>query len=524
MSASPELVRAAIAQAGLLDPYLSCHARRAGVVAIANRYGCSEGRVYDHLKRLRDGAPARTGRSDRNSCRALSDDVRRALHAMCVAPKYNGASIKQLHELLCAEFPAESITYATVRNERARFLESIPKVADTPRRVEVAHVHDRYEMDLSIMDAFVADPRYEDGYPFRPQLVVCEDSRTRCCMYAQYTQHGRALDVGSTLYNAIIPQNSTWPQSGVPREIGADWGKVFTSEYFDSACAALGIKRNLGNPYHPQDKGKCERMIGSIHNGFENILVGFTTNDNKGEGNISPRKDFRQDAGQWIDPRFDKPLMTLDEANRALWDWISGTYHIRKHSTLGCSPNDMWLRETRGMQITIPVRATLEMQFLPFETRTVRRGKVQLWNLEYWDAALGAYEGMPVQVRYTPDDISRVYVYHGHTRVAAATPSNPFIASATDMDWSTWQKQQKANREAAREQREFLERAKAADITIDPAAMYADRAAAAAPLMTGEPDEMDIDPRFRDLTEEERENLSHISIFGHRPFADAAGQ
>ncbi len=512
---SAELIRDAVAQAGLLSPDLSPGAKREGIAMIAGRYGISDSTIYRQMAKMEVGAPPRRRRSDKGKARVLDADVVSALHKLCVDPACSGMSYAGYHRRLEATFPGRSISYAAVRNEAIRFNDSLPRTVSTPRRIEVSAVNERWEMDLSIMDCFLADPAVNEGYPFRPQLIVAEDSRSRCCLFAQYTPTGKAVDVGATLYNAIIPQSDIWPQCGVPAEVGCDWGKVFVGEYFPVVCKNLGIKVNAGHPYYPQDKGKVERFIGTIHNSFECELVGFCTNDNKGDNAIDPRKDFRFDGQTWVDPRFDKPLYNLAQANELLWDWVAGTYHTSRHGTLGCSPNAAWLSGMRGRTIGVPARERLEQEFLPWEHRVVRRGQIRMWGMDFHHARLADFEGLRIQVRFTPDDCRHVFCYYERSRICEAVPQSPFIMGDDNADWNKFRALQKANREHQQMRDEILRQIAEADIKIaDVASIIHERAENALPLHQQPIDEYDINPDVADLSQAEIDDLSDIQVFG----------
>ena len=515
-------MRDAISRAGLLAPDLNPHARREAILRIVTGQGISEATVRRQMKAMQAGAPMRKRRSDAGQGRALSDEARRALYAMLSQEKYANNTVKQLHDNLLALFPDDcahderkGVTYSAVRAEKARYEAALPKAVSTPRRIEIAGANTRWEMDLSKADMFIADKRLNDGFPFRPQLIVCEDACTRCLMFAAYMTTGRAVDVGAVLHQAILPQSDIWPQCGLPREVGCDWGKVFVGEYFPTTCAALGITVNPGHPYYPQDKGKCERLIGTIHHSFENALVGWCTSNNKGDDSIDPRKHFRQIGAQWIDPRFDRALFTLPEINALLQDWIGGSYHRAKHSTLGCSPNDQWLAEMRGKQIQIPERQYLEQAFLPWERRQVRRGQVTMHGLPFQHEALAQVEGCTVQVRYLPDDISKAFVYYDGTRVCEVHPSPTFVVNSEGMDWKTFGEMRSANRERQDLRRRVLAECQNADIKlVQTQDIIHANAADADPMFIQPPTERKMDPMTAGLTDQQIADLRDLQVWG----------
>jgi len=522
MPTAPELLRDAISRMGLLDPELSPTQRRSRLLDIAERYDCSEDTVRRQLKGIQAGAPPRKKRSDAGNGRALAGAVVLSLRKMLCEHRYDNATITQLTELLHNLHPEAKIAYSSVRAEAMRFKASLPKAVSTPRRIEIAGANSRWEMDLSVGDLFLADPRLNKGFPFRPQLIVCEDACTRCCMFAAYKTTGRAIDVGAVLHQAILPQSDIWPQCGIPREVGCDWGKVFVGQYFNAACAALGIATNPGHPYYPQDKGKLERFIGTIHHSFENTLVGWCTMNNRGEDSIDPRKFFRQIGAQWIDPRFDRALMTLPQLNDLLHDWIGGSYHRQKHGTLGCSPNDQWLAEMRGRQIAIPDRKFLEVQFLPWHSRVASRGQIVIDEIVYQHEALAQVDGCSVQVRYVPDDVSLVHIYRDGLKVCDASPAPTYIVNqAETMDWATWNKTRRDNHERQALRRQVIAENQAADISmIETEDVIRVNAADADPLLVPGPRELAGRIFAGGYSEQEREELRGVTIWGVPVLAD----
>ena len=460
--------------AGLLAPDMRPAAKAAAIEQIATRYTTSVRTVYRHLDGLNKGAPARKAREDRGQSRALTSEQQHFLRRLVIAPQYKGHSDSQLCRLFANAHPSCSASEATIRRALARLADELGRMgsASTPHIIEVARINQRWEIDLSRADLFVADPAVNGGFPFRPQLVVCEDSKTRSCMFAQYTPTGKRVDVGTTVFNSIIQQSPEWPQCGIPEEIGCDWGSVFAGEYFETVCTGLGIRRNMGHPYYPQDKGKVERFIGTIHNTWENTLVGFTTNDNTGDDAIDPRKFFRAlgDADKpraWIDPRFDRPLMDLAEANVRLWSWIAEVYHRRNHRTLGMAPNVAWalaLRD-RGRPIEIRTRQWLAMHFLPREYRTVRRGLVQLDSLQFYHPELASYEGLSIQLRYTPDDCRTVHAYHENSYIGECQLHQPLVMGSEDkQSWEAFQLIKRTNHQRTELLREIKRELLAANV------------------------------------------------------------
>ena len=492
-------VKAAVSRHGYFTPDLNRTERRCRLQAIAADLGLSERRLRPLLQRLANGEPLYRARRDVGSVRALSPDVLNSLQRSCVSPSCKSWSDTQLTEFLQHEHPGERIACTTVRRAKRLFLASLPQAVLTPRQIEVAEVNQRWELDLSKMDAFVADPSHNNGIPFRPQLIIVEDARTRCCMFAGYFATGKAVDLATVMYGAIVPQSPEWPQCGVPREVAVDWAKAFRSDLFTNACGLLGISINSGYPHYPEGKGKVERLIGSVHHMFENTLAGNCTSDNRGPDAIDPQRFFTLVGWQWFDPRFRRPLLTLEQANAQLRDWVVGSYHRRTHSALGNTPMAAWLTCTRALRdpIAIPEPGFLEQCFLKQTERKIRRGQIEFGKRFFWHEALRDYDGATVQVRYAEGDLSRVFVYRASWRVCEALALPVFVqqADGTVNDQALWDRIQAANRLSAQDRRmRVAEIIEAAGTIPDAATIFAQRAAEAAIPLVQPPVELAVWP------------------------------
>jgi transposase InsO family protein len=106
---------------------------------------------------------------------------------------------------------------------------------------------------------------------------------------------------------------------GAPEKIFVDNGKQYRSNWFDQACAKIGTKRLFARPYHPEAKGKIERL----------------------------NKEFGRLIAEVV---LAKPK-TIDECNEYLGLWIDDYYHNHNHSGIeSISPKVAFLADTRPLR------------------------------------------------------------------------------------------------------------------------------------------------------------------------------
>lgn len=77
-----------------------------------------------------------------------------------------------------------------------------------------------------------------------------------------------------TAYRALSVLREAVETHGIPSQIYSDQGKQFKSHlgrdftHFERVCKRLGIETIFGTPYHPEGRGKIERLFGFIQDDF----------------------------------------------------------------------------------------------------------------------------------------------------------------------------------------------------------------------------------------------------------------
>jgi len=177
---------------------------------------------------------------------------------------------------------------------------------------------------------------------------------------------------------------------GIPRVLYIDNGAAFTSGQLRLICARLGIRITHSRPYRPQGRGKKERAYRTI---AEQFAVEAAVAD----------------------------ITTLEQLNRYFVAWVEQVYHHRIHRGTGQSPIERWLAGPSAIR-PAPDVAALAAAFQWAQTRVVTRtATVSLnGNLYEVDPAL---VGRRVELRYDPEDLTRVRVWHHDRPAGAAVPA-----------------------------------------------------------------------------------------------------
>jgi transposase InsO family protein len=133
------------------------------------------------------------------------------------------------------------------------------------------------------------------------------DDHSRYCVSARLMVKATARPVCEALRLALSTH-------GVPRQVLSDNGKVFTARFgtgpgpvlFDRICNDNGVRHLLTAPFSPTTTGKVERFHRTLRKEF------FTPNDHRFE--------------------------TIEEAQRALDEWVVTYNTIRPHQSIGDRP------------------------------------------------------------------------------------------------------------------------------------------------------------------------------------------
>jgi transposase InsO family protein len=267
--------------------------------------------------------------------------------------------------------PSISVLYRYLRRQgmdrqrlRSGRLESGPTKA-----FEAPHVNDLWMVDFSPGPTLSVN-----GKALSTQLCVLVDDHSRLIPFAAYYPQANTEGFHHAFKEAIL-------RRGLPRKLYTDQGKPFINGHSHLVCAQLGVRLLHCKPYHSWSKGKCERLIQTVQQGFESTL--------RLEGNAAH---------------------SLEELNTKLSVWIQTLYHQRPHSSTGQSP------EYRYQQAAPSLRhweGTLDIEplfYLRLE-RTVRKDGTIRLDGQLYEVPL-SLRALKIQLRLDPWRRTRLEVWH----------------------------------------------------------------------------------------------------------------
>ena len=218
------------------------------------------------------------------------------------------------------------------------------------------------------------------------QLCVLLDDYSRLIPFAGYYGKADTQAFHQALKEAV-------QRRGVPVKLYTDQGKPFVSTHTRVVCANLGIRLLHARPYHAWSKGKVERLIRSIQQGFESTL---------------------RIAGHQVH--------SLEELNHAFSVWIQTVYHNRVHSSTGLSP---LVRYQQGIASVrrLPADVKIEELFYARIDRRVRKDGTVRIDQQLYEVDL-SLRALQVQLRLDPFSRQRIEVWHQDRFIGLARAAN----------------------------------------------------------------------------------------------------
>ena len=244
-------------------------------------------------------------------------------------------------------------------------------------RFEAEAPNTRWITDV-LVGPFVPYPRIDTSVRARLFLIVDDHSRLLV--------HGRFHPVENTRAGQDVLRQAIL-RCGLPEVFYADNGAPFTSAALARTCAILGIRLVHSKPYAPQGRGKQERLNRFIRERF------LTEATHHGIGSLAELND-----------RFDA--------------WVTQVCNTRIHAETGQRPIDRW---QAGGPPRHPEPSTLVDAFRWAETRKVTKtATIQMEGNAY--AVDAALVGRRIEVRFDPEDLTRLDVYLEGRPAGVATP------------------------------------------------------------------------------------------------------
>ena len=270
-------------------------------------------------------------------------------------------------------------------------------------RYEADAPNERWIGDV-LVGPFVPHPRAPGSV--RARLFLLVDDHSRLLVHGHWTGN-ETLRAGQEVLHAAILRR------GLPESLYVDNGSSYSGAELARSCAILGIRLIHSRPYAPQGRGKQERLNRVIRERF--LLEAETVG-----------------------------IGSLDELNDRFAAWVERYLNVRVHSETGESPLARYSKVKRRDANPELLRTA----FLWSASRRVSRtATISFEGNEYEvDSALA---GRTVELRYRPEDLFAIEVWHAahqvswaeprriarHVHRQAPPPPEPAPAPATGIDY-----------------------------------------------------------------------------------------
>jgi putative transposase len=289
------------------------------------------------------------------------------------------------------------------------------------------------QIDHTLADIIVVD-ELERRPIGRPWLTLLIDVATRVIAgFHLSLDTPSSTTVALALSHAVLPKrgskdqpdlSASWPVEGLPQTIHLDNAKEFHGQALERGCREYRISLTFRPPQTPHFGGHIERLIGTMM-GDLHLLPGTTFSSVKSRGEYNSAANAS---------------LTMRELEQWLTLQIVEVYHQREHRAIGMPPLAAWTRSLADPMNAVRRPADAQkfyIDFLPGESRLIRRDGIQMFGIHYWDSALSPVAGRSTEkylVRYDPRDLSHVYVkdrkLHQYLKVPYRDIRNPPITQS----------------------------------------------------------------------------------------------
>ena len=355
---------------------------------------------------------SRKGR--RKALRLLFQTLMTDIKIICRKEQLNTPSESTVRNMLRALSPQEHALATGSRRTVARH-RSLPGTYQ-----DADHPYDCVQIDHTPINVMVVDA---DGLPVgRPFLTLAIDVRTRMVigMYLSFAAPS-AYSVLRCLAQAMLPKvgylkslglDHDWPCYGKITFVHSDNGPDFISKELKRALIQRDIGHQFREQISPHWGGHIESLMDTTSDELQ-PLPGYTGR------NIEERKDLDLDPDGTA-------CMSLKALQTWLLNWICNTYNRRKHSALGDSPYNVFLKlQNQGsgtLDLITGARADkLNIDFLPTFTAAVTPKGVVHDYVFFYEGFLEPLVGVKehpqsnrsVKHRFHYDwhDMSAIYLY-----------------------------------------------------------------------------------------------------------------
>lgn len=316
---------------------------------------------------------------------------------------------------------------------------------ETSRAMERVEI-DEYTIDLFVLmentglfDHLPASIRNLiglDGASRRVTLSAAIDVHTRCLLALQIVPKALESPLQHTL-EMIYTEKSPiadaagakfgWPMCGAPESIVLDRGTDYITDDAYDILAYLGIT-NIGAPAgKPWLKPFIERLFRTIHS---DLLLRFS---GRAFSNVVEKGENDSEG---------RATLTLEAFLGWLVRWTVDAYHTKKHSALGMSPAQAWVKATNECFPRSLSSDEMREVFGVRMSRKIGRKGVRVKSIYYQNDASISMKYTPgveeVEVLRWDGDIGTISIRSDDGPWTTVSAADPMWIGKTDSDLEVW--------------------------------------------------------------------------------------
>jgi putative transposase len=270
-------------------------------------------------------------------------------------------------------------------------------------RYEAPHRNAVWQADHKQLPLLIVPPGRRRGR--RPWVTLFLDDYSRAITGWAISLQPSSAEVLAALRDAILVDPSRGPFGGIPGRLRWDHGLEFAATAVEQAALALGIDVAPATPYALHEKGKIERLHGTIADGFVAGLPGWTEGPRDQRGRLEA-------AGEPLE---------LAELVARFDAWVRTYNAERAHRSLGRrTPLERWTGDPTPLRLIAPEDARRLLTARRWAR--VRRDGVHRGGLAYTAVELTELVGDDVELAFAPHDQRSVEIYWRGAWLCTAKP------------------------------------------------------------------------------------------------------
>lgn len=303
----------------------------------------------------------------------------------------------------------------------------------------------------------------------RPKLVAWLDTRSRCIVGDVLCVNPNAQILKQSLLNMMYAGEI----GGVPEWLLIDNGKDYTAQTmtgrnrtervsFDSEAKgfyrSIGIQDDIRSlPYQPWSKAQIERFFGTVIRRFEKWVASYTGTLT---GSRTAGKVIKDIDGMLTRDE----LISLEDMYELWKKWRDEEYHRTAHSGLKKqgekwhTPEEVFRNAEERYVKPVPPKSYAVTLMMSADRVLVRNIGIKKFGYEYRAEELVDYIDQKVDVKWDPEDITRLYVYTQEGKKICEALSQDLLLIAPKVPQKALEEHMRMQKSQIKRDQERLER------------------------------------------------------------------